>query len=137
MQALSSADIFLFKGFRLDPRGLFRGEKDAVAAPVEIGSRALDVLRALVERPGVLLSRHEIMASAWPRLVVDDNNLTIQMATLRRSLDPGRRARQLHRDGARSRLPLYCTGDADQAFGSTATPCAAPVDRRAAVQQPQ
>jgi adenylate cyclase len=89
VRALSSADIFLFEGFRLDRRGLFRGDKDAVAAPVEIGSRALDVLRALVERPGDLLSRHEIMASAWPGMVVDDNNLTIQIATLRHVLDRG------------------------------------------------
>jgi DNA-binding winged helix-turn-helix (wHTH) protein len=89
VRALSSADIFLFEGFRLDRRGLFRGDRDAVAAPVEIGSRALDVLRALVERPGDLLSRHEIMASAWPGMVVDDNNLTIQIATLRHVLDRG------------------------------------------------
>jgi TolB-like protein/DNA-binding winged helix-turn-helix (wHTH) protein/Tfp pilus assembly protein PilF len=87
VQALSSADIFVFQGFRLDRRGLFRGDKDAVAVPVEIGSRALEVLRALVERPGDLLSRHEIMAAAWPGMVIDDNNLTIQIATLRRVLD--------------------------------------------------
>ena len=77
MQALSSADIFLFEGFRLDRRGLFRRDEGNAAAPVEIGSRALEVLRALVERPGDLLSRHEIMAAAWPGMVVDDNNLTI------------------------------------------------------------
>jgi TolB-like protein len=87
VQALSSADIFLFQGFRLDRRGLFRGDKDVAAAPVEIGSRALEVLRALVDRPGDLLSRHEIMAGAWPGMVIDDNNLTIQIATLRRVID--------------------------------------------------
>ena len=87
MQALSSAEIFLFEGFRLDRRGLFRQGESADLAPVEIGSRALEVLRALVERPGDLLSRHEIMSAAWPGLVVDDNNLTIQIASLRRVLD--------------------------------------------------
>ena len=87
MQAFSSADIFLFEGFRLDRRGLSRQDQDAAAAPVEIGSRALEVLRALVERPGDLLSRHEIMAAAWPGMVVDDNNLTIQISTLRQVLD--------------------------------------------------
>ncbi|MBV8133706.1 MAG: winged helix-turn-helix domain-containing protein, partial [Alphaproteobacteria bacterium] len=59
-------------------------------APLEVGSRALDVLRVLVERPDDLLSRHEIMAAAWPGMVVDDNNLTIQIATLRRILDRDR-----------------------------------------------
>jgi TolB-like protein len=90
VQALSSADIFLFEGFCLDWRGLLQGYEDAVAAPVEIGSRALEVLRALIERPGDLLSRHEIMAAAWPGMLVDDNNLTIQIAALRRLLDHGR-----------------------------------------------
>ena len=90
MRALSSADTFLFEGFRLDRRGLFRGDNDAFAAPVEIGSRALEVLRVLVERPGDLISRHEIMAAAWPGMVIDDNNLTIQIAALRRLFDHGR-----------------------------------------------
>jgi len=87
VQALSSTDTFVFEKFRLDRRGLFWRDNDDAAAPVEIGSRALDVLRVLVERPGQLLSRHEIMASAWPGMVVDDNNLTIQIAALRRALD--------------------------------------------------
>jgi len=87
VQALSSAEIFLFEGFRLDRRGLFRQGESADLAPVEIGSRAFEVLRALVERPGDLLSRHGIMAAAWPGMVVDDNNLTIQIASLRRVLD--------------------------------------------------
>jgi len=90
VRALSSADTFLFEGFRLDRRGLFRGDNDAFAAPVEIGSRALEVLRVLVERPGDLISRHEIMAAAWPGMVIDDNNLTIQIAALRRLFDHGR-----------------------------------------------
>jgi TolB-like protein len=90
VRALSSADIFLFEGFRLDGRGLFRRDKDSAAAPVEIGSRALDVLRVLAERPGDLLSRHEIMAVAWPGILVDDNNLTIQIVALRRVLDHSR-----------------------------------------------
>ena len=88
MQAPSSADIFLFEGFRLDRRGLFRRDEIAASAPVEIGSRALDVLCALLQRPGDLISRDEIMAAAWPGVVVEDNNITIQIATLRRVLDP-------------------------------------------------
>jgi TolB-like protein len=78
---------FLFDRFRLDRRGLFRQDSDGVATAVEIGSRALDVLRVLLERPGDLLSRDEIMGFAWPRMVVEDNNLTIQISTLRRVLD--------------------------------------------------
>ena len=90
MEALSASGSFLFEGFRLDRHGLFRRDQDADAAPVEIGSRALDVLRVLLERPGDLVSRDEIMAVAWPRVVVEDNNLTIQIAALRRVLDQDR-----------------------------------------------
>jgi len=87
MEALCSTDIFLFEGFRLDRRGLFRRCEDAALTPVEIGSRALEVLRVLLQRPGELLSRHEIMAAAWPRMVVGNNNLNVQISTLRRALD--------------------------------------------------
>jgi TolB-like protein/DNA-binding winged helix-turn-helix (wHTH) protein/Flp pilus assembly protein TadD len=85
--ALSTTEIFEFDRFHLDRRGLFRRDGGASLAPVEIGSRALDVLRALLERPGGLVSRDEIMAAAWPGIVVEDNNLTIQIAALRRVLD--------------------------------------------------
>lgn len=71
MEALSAGHTFLFEGFRLDRRGLFRRDQSAAAAPIEIGSRALGVLHMLVERPGDLLSRAEIMAVAWPGTVVE------------------------------------------------------------------
>jgi TolB-like protein len=51
---------------------------------------ALDVLRVLLGRPGDLLSRDEIMVVAWPGTVVEDNNLTVQISTLRRVLDRDR-----------------------------------------------
>jgi TolB-like protein len=89
MEALSSSDIFLFERFRLDRRGLFWDE-NAALGPVEIGSRALDVLRVLLGRPGDLFSRDEIMASAWPGTVVNYNNLNVQISTLRRALDQDR-----------------------------------------------
>jgi TolB-like protein len=61
--------------------------------PIEIGSRALDVLRVMLERPGDLLSRHEIMAAAWPGTVVGGNNLNVQISILRRVIDEGRMQR--------------------------------------------
>ena len=90
MDALSSTDIFLFGGFRLDRRGLFRRGEGGVFVPVAIGSRALDVLGVLVGRPGDLVSKDEIMVAVWPETVVEDNNLIVQISTLRRILDHGR-----------------------------------------------
>jgi len=89
MQALSAGDVLLFEGYRLEPRGLFRGKNSAVA-PVELGSRALDVLRVLLERPGDLVTRNEMIAAVWPETVVEYNNLNVQISTLRRVLDQDR-----------------------------------------------
>ena len=90
MEVLAADEIFLFDGFRLDRSGLFRRDERGVFAPVAIGSRALEVLRVLVEADGDLVSKDEIMAAVWPGTVVEDNNLTVQLSTLRRILDRGR-----------------------------------------------
>ena len=92
MDALAPADMLLFEGFRLDRRLgclLKQGEDDAWR-PVALGSRALDVLVILADQQGALLSKDEIMAAAWPGIVVDDNNLAVQISALRRVLDSNR-----------------------------------------------
>jgi adenylate cyclase len=55
-----------------------------------IGSRALQILGVLVERPGDLVSKDELMAAVWPGTVVENSNLPVQIAALRRVLDDGR-----------------------------------------------
>ena len=59
--------------------------------PLRIGTRALDILAALVARPGVLLGKRELIARVWPDTVVEDCNLKVNMAALRRALgdEPG------------------------------------------------
>ena len=54
--------------------------------PVRIGGRALDILTALVERPGEVVSKRQLIARAWPDVVVDDANLKVNMVALRRVL---------------------------------------------------
>src|SRR5688572_21349463 len=51
-----------------------------------LGGRALDVLRLLVERAGQLVTRNELLDGAWPGVVVEDNNLSVQMNALRKVL---------------------------------------------------
>jgi DNA-binding winged helix-turn-helix (wHTH) protein/tetratricopeptide (TPR) repeat protein len=69
--------------FRLDTRDdvLLRGTE-----PVVLGRRAVTLLRALVERPGALVSKDALIEAAWPGVAVEDNNLTVQIAALRRAL---------------------------------------------------
>ena len=90
MDALATADAFLFEGFRLDRRGLFRRDPNGFFVPVSLGSRALEVLGILIAHSGGLVSRDEIMNAVWPGTVVEDSNLPVQIAALRRVLNEGR-----------------------------------------------
>jgi adenylate cyclase len=87
MDALRTSDIFLFEGFRLDRRGLFRREEGGGIVPLNLGSRATDILTILVDRAGELVSKEEIIATVWPGTVVEDSNLTVQISALRRFLN--------------------------------------------------
>ena len=68
--------------FRLDPRNdlLLRGTE-----PVALGRRAILVLRALIEQPGALVSKEALIEAAWPGQAVEESNLTVQIAVLRRA----------------------------------------------------
>jgi TolB-like protein/DNA-binding winged helix-turn-helix (wHTH) protein len=87
---LGSGDTLIFEGFRLDCGGLFRLDDAGSPIPFSLGSRALDLLGLLAGHQGELISKDEIMAAVWPRTVVEENNLTVQIAALRRILDAGR-----------------------------------------------
>jgi adenylate cyclase len=92
VHAPSSTHIWLFGEFRLDRRlgVLFRRDERGVFAPLPMGSRALDILGVLIERPGELVPRAEIISAVWPETAVEDSNLDVQIAALRRVLDKSR-----------------------------------------------
>jgi TolB-like protein/Tfp pilus assembly protein PilF len=56
--------------------------------PAPIGARAFDVLLALVERAGQLVAKNELLDLVWPGVVVEENNLQVQISTLRKLLGP-------------------------------------------------
>lgn len=56
--------------------------------PVLLGARAFDVLLALIERRDRVVGAGELFELIWPGLVVEENNLRQQVATLRRLLGP-------------------------------------------------
>jgi DNA-binding winged helix-turn-helix (wHTH) protein len=80
-------EAFFFGAFRLLPaqRMLLEDGK-----PVHLGSRALDVLVALVQRAGDTLHKDQLIACAWPDTVVDEGALRVNVAALRRALGDGR-----------------------------------------------
>ena len=88
-RAAASADgAISFGPFRLlsARRLLLEGDR-----PVRLGSRALDMLVALVEHPGEVVSRDELMARVWPNTHVDESNIKFQISALRRTLGGGNR----------------------------------------------
>jgi DNA-binding winged helix-turn-helix (wHTH) protein len=56
------------------------------SAPVPLGRRAIALLRTLVERPGALVSKDELLEAAWPGRAVEESHLPVQIAALRRVL---------------------------------------------------
>lgn len=57
--------------------------------PVRLGGRAIDILIALTERAGDLVTKDELTARAWPDAVVDDANLRVHVAAVRKVLGDG------------------------------------------------
>ncbi len=91
MSTADRPEVFLFKDFGLDHngRGLVRFDRAREAVPVPIGWRAIEVLSVLIEQRGATVSRKQILDAVWPGAVVEESNLTVQIAALRRVLDQG------------------------------------------------
>ena len=59
-------------------------------APVQIGSRAFDILVHLLEHPGEVVGRRALLGAAWPDTNIEEGNLRFQMMMLRRALGSGK-----------------------------------------------
>ncbi|MBP0589498.1 helix-turn-helix transcriptional regulator [Paraburkholderia sp. LEh10] len=75
-------------GFSFGPFHLLPGQHLLLEqeTPVQIGGRALLLLTALVENAGVMVSKSELMARVWPTAKVEESNLKVHIAALRRVL---------------------------------------------------
>ena len=77
------ATSYKFGPFRLDAEAevLFRG-----GATTGLGRRPVALLRVLLQRPGVLISKELLIDAAWRGLAVEESNLPVQIAAVRRVL---------------------------------------------------
>lgn len=82
--------ILEFDGFTVDfgSRLLLRDDR-----PVALTPKAFDTLAALLERPGEVLSREDLLARVWPDAFVEEGILTQNIYTLRKALQEAGGAR--------------------------------------------
>ena len=79
----SAMTTYALGPFRLDTRHglLLRGTE-----PVALGKRPIALLQALVERPGALVLKEALIEAGWSGRAVEESNLPVQIAALRRVL---------------------------------------------------
>src|SRR5262252_9550640 len=73
--------------FRFDLR---QRELKRDGLPVQLGSRARDILWVLASAKGEVVSKDELMTRVWPGIVVEENNIQVHISALRRALDDGK-----------------------------------------------
>jgi TolB-like protein len=76
-----------FGHFRLDLR---HRKLARDGEPVQLGSRALDILCVLASAKGEVVSKDDLMAQVWPGVVVEENNLQVHVSALRKALAEGK-----------------------------------------------
>src|SRR5580704_15122856 len=67
-----------------------RRELLAEGRPLELGGRAFDVLMALIEASGAVVSKDDLMNRVWPDRIIDENSLQAQVSALRRAFGADR-----------------------------------------------
>src|SRR5215472_2522327 len=112
-------ETFVFGSFRLVPaqRMLLDDGKQ-----VRLGSRALDILTALVERAGETITKEQLIARIWPDTVVDDGALRVHVAALRKALSDGRAGRRYVANNPGRGYALVAPVTREHAFPAIAPP---------------
>lgn len=125
-----SREVILFGPYRLY---CFERRLERHGQPVPLSSRALDILITLVERAGEVVDKRDLMARVWPNMVVDESNLRVHIASLRKLLDdpdtgfspvsnvPGRGYCFIGRVEREAAAPLYPARTRPAARASAAT----------------
>ena len=62
----------------------------AEGVPVELGTRAFDLLLVLLEADGGLVTKKQLLNRVWPDIVVSEENLKVQISALRKALGADR-----------------------------------------------
>lgn len=79
-------NYIIFDSFRLTLEER-RVEREGVA--IDLGGRALDILLILLEHPGVIVEKKDLLARVWNGVIVEDVALRVHICALRRALRDG------------------------------------------------
>jgi len=73
------------------PYRIYPGQRLVMEAdqPLRLGRRAMDILLILLEHAGNVVSKQQLIARVWPKSVVEDINLRVHIAALRKALGDG------------------------------------------------
>jgi predicted ATPase/DNA-binding winged helix-turn-helix (wHTH) protein len=82
----SGTDSILFGPFELNPAERTIRKADDV---VPLGGRAFDILLALLDRPGEIVSKNDLIAQVWPDVTVEEGSLRVHLSALRKALGDG------------------------------------------------
>jgi DNA-binding winged helix-turn-helix (wHTH) protein len=102
----------------------------AGADAVRLGPKAFDVLATLVQQPGRLVTKNELLARVWPESFVEEGILTVHMSTLRKALGDDQRPPSYIETVARSGYRFVSSVTLDQPADErvTSTVMARPVE---------
>src|ERR1700741_3863749 len=79
--------VYRFSVWEID---LARREMRLNGVPTDVGSRAFEIVEALVQSAGELVDKYDLMNRVWPGAVVEENTLQAQISAIRKVLSPDR-----------------------------------------------
>jgi adenylate cyclase len=87
MEKSNRRKVYEFHGFRLEEAQLRLLYQDR---PVPLKPKILDLLLFLLQKRGQLIAKDELMKEIWPDAIVEENNITVSMSILRKTLGEAR-----------------------------------------------
>ena len=73
--------LYYFDDFVLDARGRNLAKNGSI---IKLTAKSFDLLQLLVQNHGKIVAREEILEKVWPEEFVEDSNVNVQVATLRK-----------------------------------------------------
>jgi DNA-binding winged helix-turn-helix (wHTH) protein len=80
--------------------------------PVPVTPKAFDLLAALVEQPGKLISKEDLLEKVWPGTFVEESNLSYNVFALRKALGDTAENGQYIETVPKRGYPVHSRGDA-------------------------